>query len=82
MAEANLNVSFLWNCEKSLFEFPLQRKKCNFYNILKQNELVEVNLKQIANLLIPCEIPYIGNFSRGFRVRDLPEIGKNRHSEK
>ena len=30
-------------------------------------------------------IPYIGNFSRGFNfrwVRDLPEIAKNRHSEK
>ena len=30
-------------------------------------------------------IPYIGNFSRGFNfrwVRKLPEIAKNRHSEK
>ena len=31
------------------------------------------------------QLPYIGNFSRGFNfrwVRDLPEIAKNGHSEK
>ena len=42
-------------------------------------------VQQINFCFIFSVLPYIENFSRGFNfrwVRDLPEIAKNRHSEK
>ena len=55
----------------------LDGRSLSYFNI----ELCTLHTQTIQS----SQLPYIGNFSRGFNfrwVRDLPEIAKNRHSEK